>query len=225
MRISEWARRLGDHPGLSVVLGSLDSSSEWRSVAYEARPVLLAAAHQERPRRTLIVTANYERALQWQAKLALCGVSEAFIHQLHSGISALFEDASPEHVALSERLGALRALVEDEACVVIGTPQAALERTLPSEVLLGSFVSIEPGDSLDPKEMLKRLVNLGYEHQEPVRLPGQFSQRGGIVDVFASGHDLPIRIELFGDEVESIRHFDPNSQRSIGSVPSFEIVP
>ena len=84
MRISEWARRLGDHPGLSAVLGSLDSSSEWRSVAYEARPVLLAAAHQKRPRKTLIITATYERALQWQAKLALSGISEGFIHQLNS---------------------------------------------------------------------------------------------------------------------------------------------
>ena len=175
--------------------------------------------------KVLIVTSSYERSLQWQAKLALCGVPESIIHQLHSGISALFEDASPEHVALSERIGALRALVEDEPCIVIGSPQAALERTLPADILRESFIHIKPGDGLDPERFLRQLVGLGYEHQEPVRQPGQFSRRGGIVDVYASGHDLPIRIELFGDVIESIRQFDPNSQRSVGTIPAFELVP
>lgn len=225
MRISEFVKSLSGRPELERLLDSMDAPSDLKSVAYEARPVLVAAHWLREPGKTLVVTSTYERALQWQAKLALCGVSEAQIAQLHSGISALFEDASPEHVALSERLGALKALIEDEPCIVIGTPQAALERTLPAEAFKEAFVSLRPGRQLEPTEFANTLVNLGYEHQDPVRLPGQFSRRGGIIDVYASGHDLPIRIELFGDDIEAIRQFDPNSQRSVGSIPAFEIVP
>ncbi|HVL39170.1 MAG TPA: hypothetical protein VM328_07245 [Fimbriimonadaceae bacterium] len=224
MRVSQWARRLAKLPALSPLV-ALEESCEWRSVAYEARAVLLAAAYQQSPRKTLVVTANYERALQWQAKLTLCGVPEAFVTQLPSGISALFEDAAPEHIALSERLGSLRRLVEPDPVIVIASPQAALERTLPAEILQEAFLEVKPGDEIDPERLLRTLVNLGYEHQEPVRLPGQFSRRGGIIDVFASGRDLPMRIELFGDEVESIRQFDPNTQRSVGVIPALSLAP
>ncbi len=225
MRIAEWARRLSQRPELSGILTPLDASAEWRTVAYEARPVLLAAAFQANPRKMLVVTATYERALAWQAKLELCGINRELICQLPTGQSSLFEDAPPEHVALSDRLGALRALVEDTSRIIITTAQGALERTLPRDVLLDAFLEIKQGDELDSDMVIAQLVNLGYEPQEPVRLPGQYSRRGGILDIYATGRDLPVRIELFGDEVESIRMFDPNSQRSVGQIPMLSLSP
>ena len=186
---------------------------------------MLAAAFRKRPRKVLIVTSSYERCLAWQAKLALCGVHEYLISQLASGMSALFEDAAPEHIALSDRIGALRALVRDQPCIVIGTAAAALERTLPKDILLDAFVDIQPRQSTDPSKLAEQLINLGYEPQEPVRIPGQFSRRGGIVDIYASGRDLPVRIELFGDEVESLREFDPNTQRSVGAIERLSLAP
>jgi len=225
MRIGEWARALVDRPDLSPLLEGLDESCEWQSVAPEARPVLLAAAYLRKPRRTLIVTAGYERCLAWEAKLRMLGVPPSRIRQLPSGISALFEDASPEHIALSDRIGALRALVEPEPNIVVAAAEAVLERTLPKEVLLEAFVDLRPGQEIDPEKLAKKLVQLGYEHQEPVRIPGQFSRRGGIFDIYATGRDLPVRIELFGDEIESIRAFDPNSQRSVGAIEGLKLAP
>ncbi|HEY0866283.1 MAG TPA: hypothetical protein VGE01_02830, partial [Fimbriimonas sp.] len=225
MRTSEWARLLSESSELQSLLATSDSAGEWRTVAYEARPVLLAAAWMNRPRKILVVTANYERALQWQAKLGLCGVPQEMIAQLPSGTSALFEDAAPEHIALSDRLGALRALAEEAPKIVLSSPQPVLERTLPKEILLDAHLEIEVGREIDPDKLLRQLVNLGYEPQEPVRIPGQFSRRGGIIDIFATGRDTPIRIELFGDEVESIRRFDPNTQRSIGKLESLSLSP
>ncbi|MBI1755496.1 MAG: hypothetical protein HYR64_00120, partial [Fimbriimonas ginsengisoli] len=225
MRLAEWVRRLTAHPGLNSLLTSLEGTCAWRSVAPEARPVLLAAAYDHAPRKTLIVTASYERALHWQAKLALCGVPQGYLYQLPSGSSALFEDALPEHIALSDRLGGLRALVDDGPCVVIGSPQAVLERTLPRDLLIDAFVSAKPGDTVEPEILVRRLARLGYERAEPVRLPGQFSQRGGILDVYPTGRDLPVRLEFFGDQIESLRTFDPNSQRSTGSLPALAIAP
>lgn len=225
MRTADWARRLSEVAELQDLLADLTHASEWRTIAYEARPVLLAASYLKQPRKMLVVTANYERALAWQAKLQICGIDPAAISQLPSGQSQLFEDAAPEHIALSDRLGALRALACDEPCIVLASPGAALERTLPKDVLLDAFISIKPGDTIDPAKFLRRLVNLGYEHQEPVRLPGQFSQRGGIIDIYPTGHNLPVRLELFGDEVESIRRFDANTQRSVGKLPSLDLSP
>ncbi|MEA2553497.1 MAG: hypothetical protein QOJ65_1673, partial [Fimbriimonadaceae bacterium] len=225
MRTAEWASRLASHTALQPLFEDLDASSDWQSIAYEARPVLLAAAYHRHPRKILIVTGTYEKSLQWQAKLQLCGIERDLICQMPSGTSALFEDAAPEHVALSDRLGALRALVLDKPFIIIATAQSALERTLPRDILQQAFVEIKPGDTIDPDRVATQLVNLGYEPAEPVRLPGQFSRRGGILDIYATGHDYPYRIELFGDEVESIRHFDPASQRSITPVESILLSP
>jgi transcription-repair coupling factor (superfamily II helicase) len=224
-RTAAWVRQLAELPGLDSITGGLSESSEWRSIAYEARPVLIASAYLQEPRKILVVTANYERALAWQAKLQICGVPPEHICQLPSGQSQLFEDAQPEHIALSDRLGSLRNLAVPGPMIVVSSPGAALERTLPKDVLLDSFIEIKPGDTINPEELVRQFVNLGYEHQEPVRLPGQFSQRGGIIDVYATGRDLPVRIELFGDEVESIRRFDPNTQRSVGKLDRLEISP
>ena len=224
MRTADWARGLSTNSGLAAALLMAETAS-WQTVAYEARPILFASSYLSNPRKALIVTANYERALAWQAKLQLCGVNPELICQLPSGISQLFEDAAPEHIALSDRLGALRALADGEPRIVIAAPGAVLERTLPKEVLAAAFLEIKTGDEIDPAKFLGQLQNLGYEHQEPVRIPGQYSQRGGIIDVFATGRELPVRIELFGDEVESIRVFDPNTQRSVGSVPVLTLSP
>jgi transcription-repair coupling factor (superfamily II helicase) len=225
MRVSDWARRLAELPELGAEISALDASSEWHSIADEARPMLFAATWKKHPRKSLILSPTYERCLKWQTRLNIAGVSEAWIHQLPSGISALFEDAAPEHIALSDRIGALRALAGEEPSIVIATPAAALERTLPLDVLLEASFEVRPGEELDQDRLVSALARLGYEYQEPVRLPGQFSRRGGIIDVYATGRELPVRIELFGDEVESIRQFDPNSQRSVGTVAELSLAP
>jgi transcription-repair coupling factor (superfamily II helicase) len=225
VRVADWAQRLQQLPGLTPQPDADAQITAWRSIAPEARPVLLAARWLARPAKTIIVANSYERSLQWQAKLHMCGIPEEDLMQLPSGTSALFEDAAPEHIALSDRLGALRALVEDGPKIIITTPQAVLERTLPDDILRDAFITVRPDEEIDPDKLLRQLVNLGYEHQEPVRLPGQFSRRGGIIDIFATGRDVPVRIELFGDTVESIRTFDPNTQRSIGKLPELSLAP
>jgi transcription-repair coupling factor (superfamily II helicase) len=187
--------------------------------------MLLAGHYLEAPRKMLVVAANYDRALQWQAKLEICGIPHGDILILPSGNSSLFEDAAPEHIALSDRLGALRLLASDQPCIVIATPQAALERTLPLEVLQDALLEIRKGDILDGDDLIRRLVRLGYEPAEPVRHPGQYSRRGGILDLYPTGRDLPVRLEFFGDEVESLRVFDPNTQKSVGHIEAFSLAP
>lgn len=107
-------------PELHAIAPELNGSScAWFGLASEARPLLIASAFRQAPRHFLIVAANYERCLAWQSKLTLCGVAESDIAQLPSGTSSLFEDRL-ESVALSDRIGALRALIDERPSIVIG---------------------------------------------------------------------------------------------------------
>ena len=223
MRVAEWARRLTDI--LPEPFENQSGAACWSSLPPEARAVLVASSYLQNKRKILVVTASYDRALAWQAKLELGGVPHGEIFQLPSGSSALFEDTTPEHTALSDRLGALKALAEKEPKIIIASPQSALERTLPRDLLLESFVTLKPGEHIDPKKVTDTLKKLGYEEQEPVRQPGGYSQRGGIVDVWPSGYEQPIRIEWFDTEIESLRTFDSNTQRSTGVVPALSLSP
>ena len=238
MRIAPWAQGLGSHPALSELI-RLEGRTSLPQLAPEARPFVLAsllcregassavtsAEAGELSGKTLLITPTYERALQWQARLQLCGYPAGLIRILPSGQSALFEDSAPETIALSDRIGALKFLITPGQGLVIATPQAALERTLPREVLEEAFVEVKLGETLDEEKLVHSLQVLGYERAEPVRVPGQFSRRGGIIDVFPVGHASPIRIELFGDDIESMRTFDPGTQKSTGPVTQMSLSP
>lgn len=197
----------------------------WTSLCSEARPAVASALLSTLSGPALVVTANYDRALQWQARLGLYGIPRDEILLLPSGQSALFEDSAPESVALSDRIGALRALAQGGKCVVIATPQAALERTLPLDILQESFIELNVGTTADVMGIVDGLALMGYEPSEPVRVPGQYSRRGGIIDIFAMGGDRPVRVEFFDDQVESLRFFDPISQRSLGDVERLVVAP
>ncbi|MBV6457140.1 MAG: Transcription-repair-coupling factor [Fimbriimonadaceae bacterium] len=188
-------------------------------------PVLVAARYVREKAKCLVVTPNHDRALAWQAKLGICGIPDNEVRFLPSGISSLFEDSPPENLALSDRIGALRFLAEESPGIVLATAPSALERTLPADVLAESFVEIHPNQSIDLRQLNRSMRALGYERTEPVRVPGQFSLRGGILDIFPIGRELPVRIELFDDLVESMREFDPLSQRSIGNALSIRLSP
>ncbi|MCK6632987.1 MAG: transcription-repair coupling factor [Fimbriimonadaceae bacterium] len=225
MRAADWSRALGELFPIAQPGSASRRTVAWESICGEARPVLLAGAYLASPRKTLVIVPNVDRALKWQAKLLLCGVSRESVRTLPNGLTALFDDDPPEFVALSDRIAALQALADDDPVIVVATASAALERTLPAHVLREVTFTLKPGVRIEPQALTRRLLKLGYEHHEPVRLPGHFSRRGGIIDVFVMGLDCPVRIEMFGNEVESLRSFDSVTQRSISKVPGVSFAP
>ena len=94
----------------------------------------------------------------------------------------------------------------------------------PAALLLASY-EITPGIDIDPQALANTLVAGGYEPADPVDAHGEFARRGGILDIFPAGDELPIRIEFIGDTVESIRRFDPGTQRSVETLDRFGLVP
>ena len=131
----------------------------------------------------------------------------------------------PHLKVASARARVLHGLSTGSARVVVASAAALLTKVPePASVLLAS-AEIKPGIDLDPHELANTLAMGGYEPADPVDAHGEFARRGGIFDVFPAGEELPIRIEFIGDTVESIRRFDPGTQRSVETLDRFGIIP
>lgn len=126
---------------------------------------------------------------------------------------------------ITERLKILKALIERKPITVIATIDGGLDKLLPLEFLADRVISIHEEDTLNLLQLMDQLVHLGYERQGQVESPGEFAVRGGIVDIYPLTEDAPYRIELWGDEIDSIRTFDVMSQRSIERVSNVVIYP
>ena len=124
-----------------------------------------------------------------------------------------------------QRMQVFKHLMEDEGGIVVTTVDGLMDHLLPLSMLRDWCISVSAGDTLDIEKMKELLTGMGYERMGQVDGMGQFSVRGGIIDVFPLTEELPVRIELWGDEVDSIRSFDPESQRSIVQMDSVLIYP
>jgi transcription-repair coupling factor (superfamily II helicase) len=136
-----------------------------------------------------------------------------------------YEPLSPLNEVSGERLVILDKLQHGDCPFLIVPLEAALQRVMPKSVLQSLVFPIEKGDSLDRELLETCLVDNGYLHVGLVEDRGEFSVRGDIVDFFPPASINPVRIEFFGDEVESIREFDASSQKSAVQVDSVKVFP
>lgn len=124
-----------------------------------------------------------------------------------------------------QRLKVQRRLLEGKPMTVLTTIDALLDRVIPLSHAADVVILIAEGDSLDIEDLKGKLVRMGFDRTGQVEGPGQFAVRGGIIDIYNMSDECPYRIELWGDEVDSIRSFDPQSQRSIEACNSCTIYP
>lgn len=130
-----------------------------------------------------------------------------------------------------QRIGALSNWVLGNLDVLVLPAEAALQKTLPAPVLSSRFIRLKSGDTVELDQLLKALVSAGYKRADEVEGKGQFAVRGGIVDFFPPDRENPLRMELWGDEVDTIAEFEVESQRRIDIVeqvlltPSTELIP
>lgn len=125
----------------------------------------------------------------------------------------------------AERLLAIKSLMEQERITVVTTFDALMDKVMPLSVMADSVLEYALADELDMEQVRKTLVHLGYERNYQVESAGQFAVRGGILDIFPLTEENPYRIELWGDEIDSIRSFDVESQRSIENLERVRIYP
>lgn len=129
------------------------------------------------------------------------------------------------NVLTSERINALKMMAEEKECTIITTFDGLMNPMPGPEKFIGAVSKIAVGDEVELEHLQKHLVELGYEKNYQAETMGEFSVRGGIIDIFPLTEENPVRIELWGDEVDSIRSFDPSSQRSIENLEEVHIYP
>ena len=201
-------------------------------VAGSARALALAALQRETGKRFAVVTQSNRDLEPWESDLrfwycALSGKSncEDEVLILPSSESDPYAGSSPHPDTLERRALTLWRLANHNQDFVLLTTRALARRTVaPDEITLaGAFLA--RNDTQLPEELVDRLVSAGYVREDPVGAVGEFSMRGGILDVWSPGQERPVRIEFFGDEIDSIRDFDPETQLSTSQLSSIEIVP
>lgn len=136
-----------------------------------------------------------------------------------------YDTFSPYQDIISERLATLNRLPQLERGILILPVSTLMHRIAPREYIEGNSLILDLGDSLELEMMRRRLENSGYRCVSQVIEHGEFAVRGSLLDLFPMGSDRPYRIELFDDEVESIRTFDPESQRSAEKVGQIRLLP
>jgi len=194
--------------------------------AVAAKPWFLAALMKDfTPRSLLVVTYNQEQADRLAEDLPHYGISSEHIGFYPGNESAVFEDAKPEFRISGERLNTLYSLLNNKPQITIAPINALLSRTLPPGLLRQSVITLTVGQMQDIDAVTARLTDLGYESADVVDGRGEFARRGGLLDIYPTNHDNPVRVEWFGDEIESIRHFDTATQRSIDRVSETVILP
>src|SRR3989338_549723 len=137
-----------------------------------------------------------------------------------------YEPISPHKDISGERLKVLSSVIESDGKFILLTPvESIIQRIIPKDVLIDAILKFSVGDSLERDIISEYLITGGYKNSDIVEDKGEFSIRGGILDVYPPDSDNPFRIEFMGDEIESIREFDSATQRSVKDVKEIKIVP
>ncbi len=188
------------------------------------RPAAVASLFTLEPRPMLVVLAGEEAAERfWRQTAALLG-RERVLH-LPDRADLPWSDAAPDLEVAGARAHALYALDKNRAQIVVASARA-LMRTVPPQ---GSHVFdplvLAAGGEIDLEDAAARLARMAYERVDAAELPGQFALRGGILDVYPAGSTSPVRAELFGDEIETLRHYVPSTGQAIGDAEAIEVFP
>ena len=136
-----------------------------------------------------------------------------------------YDHFSPHPDIVSQRLAALHRLPTLKRGIVVVPVQTLLQRLAPLKHIVGGSFDVRVGQRLDLDAEKRRLEGAGYRHVPQVLDPGDFAVRGGLLDVYPMGADSPFRVELLDDEIETIRVFDPESQRSLDKIDSVHLLP
>ena len=197
---------------------------------------MLAALTQALDRPVLVIAAKPDRAQALVDSLRAYGLATPDRLLRFPEPSTLFYERAPwPREVVAERLQVLTRLTTDNrqqtteptssSPVIVASARALMFRTLPPRAFRLGTRAVKRGQTINLDQLLEAWVGFGYESVSTVLSPGEFSRRGGIVDVFPPALARPLRIEFFGDEIESLRSFDPASQRSLDTLEQAPITP
>src|SRR6516165_10248357 len=189
-------------------------------------PLLARAAKQP----VIVVVADNKAAEELESALrAGCDLTGAVdpdrVVRLPAHDVLPFENLSPHPDVQEQRAAALFKLATGAVSILIAPAEAAALRLFDRNYYSSLAVTVRRGEELDVEVLTGHLASVGYTQMDLVEMPGQFTRRGGILDVYSPEADRPVRIEFFGDEIDTIRKFDPETQRSQAGLDETQLLP
>ena len=185
---------------------------------------LLTTVQRQLGRQIVVVAADENQAESWRDDLtAIAG--DDIVHYFPAWDVGLYDGRSPDADVSGLRIEAVARLASIEPTIVVAPAPALLTPVIPAAALERATLHLQAGEEHPLDRLISHLENAGFERVPIVDGVGQFSTRGGILDIYSVGLAHPVRLELFGDEIESVRTFDITTQRSIGSVGQAVILP
>jgi transcription-repair coupling factor (superfamily II helicase) len=192
-----------------------------------ARPMIAAATIALRDRRTFVLTSRRDRADALASALSEYPPASIAVERWPSPDALPFEQLPIDSDASISRVQILNRLLEkpDAASVIVAPVQGLLQLLMSPQEFSEHMLDLRAGQRLDIQELVTWAASVGYQTNPLVQEAGTIAQRGGIVDIFPPGSEQPVRVDFFGDEIESIRHFDPHTQRSTDRLNRIRLVP
>jgi transcription-repair coupling factor (superfamily II helicase) len=188
------------------------------------KSALLAAAYQSDSRTMVIIASNYESVEHLRSDFATL-LPQVLVLELPALDIVSFTAAAKGIELAARRMDVLGRMARGEKIIILATAEAAMQKVLCKADFENSRITINNGGEIIREQLIESLVGFGYERVDQVESIAQFSARGGIIDIFPINNKVPIRLELFGDEVNSLREFDRLTQRSTNGVEQVDVVP
>ncbi|MGH9456374.1 MAG: transcription-repair coupling factor, partial [Thermoanaerobaculia bacterium] len=225
------ADAIRDQAAGSALLESIETAVrearrlEITGASIEARALILAALAQRTARPQLLVVPNDASLRELEAAARLFHPRPERVVVYPNPSLSPYQEIDSSLAVTRDEIRALGAAATGEVDLLVVTARSLLRRLPRREDFAARIVAIQPGDEVDLRELLQRLVDNGYVRTDLVGEVGELAFRGGILDVFPPNGEQPLRIELFGDTVESIRHFEVDSQRSLDQIDAATLFP
>jgi transcription-repair coupling factor (superfamily II helicase) len=230
MAFSSVTRALGRLPLTGELLAKLDQKKvlNLSGLARLPKGIVASTLAQASARPLLVITATLEEAGRWTAQLEAMGWQT--VHFYPTSESSPYESYDPESEMVWGQLQVLADLVNVDGAksgpLAIVTTERALQPHLPPRDVFAPYcTALIKGAEINTATLARDLARLGYEKVMLVESEGQWSQRGDIIDVFPVSSELPVRLDLFGEELEQMREFDPGTQRSLDRLTNLVLTP
>ncbi|MCC5913532.1 MAG: transcription-repair coupling factor [Balneolaceae bacterium] len=187
-------------------------------------PFVLLSETVKKSRPLLFITKDFERAASIASDMQQLGTEK--VHLFPPLRRKPYDSGKVLDMSIMvQRSEVLEALGRDEVNVIVASVDALIEKLVPASDFHSASIHLKKGDTISPEQLSEKLADQGYNSVKFVDSPGEFAIRGGIFDVFPFSGEYPVRLEFFGDEIDSIREFDQDSQRSIAFLNETRLVP
>ncbi len=211
----------GSPAPLPIVVGGL-SGGATHAYLFEAVGEAISIMRSRGASAPVLVLVAGDEAREDILSLFLAANVRAVAYKLREPV---LYNISASHEIDRERLSVLSGILSGEYDVIVSTLPAALSLSMPKKRLEASSLKLKLGDEISPDALVGKLVKMGHAAVEQVDGVGQFSRRGGIVDFWGAGYEMPIRVEFFGDEIDRMVYFDAISQRAESGVGEISLLP